>query len=1285
MTSPVRIGLGFALLLALVALATGLRLDASLLALVPHDGALGDAARVAADARHEAVVVEIDGTGVGTDALIEATDQLGGRFEATGLFQEVRYRVGLSDAHSTGTLLRTHAVSLVPPDALARRLSPAGLDETLQLQLMRLSGPGGGLYERRFAADPFDLATLAGASIEPSSWRVRVDRGHFLDETGQHALVFLVPALDPFDDDASSVNRAIEAELAAAALPARYLGPHRVAARAAASMQADGRMAAIGGCLLLGLFLAAALRSIRPIAGSALFVGMPLLATLAAAALLSPVHAIALALCGPLVGTALDYWLHLYVDASEPGRPADGEAPWPAILLSAGSTGLVFAVLTVSSFPVVSTLGWMGVASTGVAVLTAGLLGPVLIEHFGRVAPRVPELPRRGGALVLGGAIVAGLLALAAGFDGNPRHLLPSDPVVEQLEASFQERYGSFGNSGRVLVRGDTLGGVLDAASAVTASVSETPGLSVSSPSHLLPGPAQEARRRAALPAQDELRERVRASAERVGFRPEAFDEGIDALYTPAPSIAPSSWAGTVAAASLARQVRQDGDGYRVVVDLTFRDRGLVELVRGKLAHDVPGAELFVPSALAEQGVQQVRDELLRLGGIGVVGVCGLLLLRYRRPLFLVAALLPSAVAVAFAGAAATLMATPWNPVSACAMVLVLGLGLDYGVFMVEAARAGRESMTAKAVLLGAATTFLGFAPLVLASSSGLRGVGVAVCGGLLGAVATGLTVTPRLVAGEPLLSERAGRWVVRAALAAVLVVNLDVLVLMRATLPAPGPREAPGLQVVEAGEGERRVGPSRLLRAEGIWTLYLQGAPYERGYAGGMLTTDLIERLETETRARFEEAVPSGLARMLLLRGLVVWAARLDEHIPHDLLLEIDGYAQGAVEPWPWDPPTYTRRVYFHALHDLGQAFADEPYVDACTGFIAGPGATVDGHWLLARNFDFDGAAAFDRDKVVSFVRPDEGIPFVSVSFASMVGVVSGMNREGLAVAIQAARTDGSVRVGTPMTLLVREILQRASSLDEAEALLAQRAGFVSENVLVVDGDAGEAAVFEVGPDGLARVPVDERLAVANHFVHPSWSDDQANAHQRDETTSGPRRARMAELVAEQPIDMARAVQILSDRRAVGGGELPRGHRHALNADIATHGVVFDATARTLWVSRYPNLEGGWVSYDLERALDGDLSPRLAMPPGQPEAALAVREGRRLLKQAAAEGSEATLRQATRLMPGHPMIELEWARQHARHGRHEQARQALDRALATGFEYQDEAREAAELAGALP
>jgi predicted exporter len=96
----------------------------------------------------------------------------------------------------------------------------------------------------------------------------------------------------------------------------------------------------------------------------------------------------------------------------------------------------------------------------------------------------------------------------------------------------------------------------------------------------------------------------------------------------------------------------------------------------------------------------------------------------YRKPSFVLAGVLP-----ALLGSAATLgllawLGIPGNVLHVVSLVLVLGLGVDYGVYLVEA-REGSIGLSIRGILLGAATTAISFGALAFSSNTAIHTLGL--------------------------------------------------------------------------------------------------------------------------------------------------------------------------------------------------------------------------------------------------------------------------------------------------------------------------------------------------------------------------------------------------------------------------------------------------------------------------------------------------------------------------------------------------------------------------------
>lgn len=408
------------------------------------------------------------------------------------------------------------------------------------------------------------------------------------------------------------------------------------------------------------------------------------------------------------------------------------------------------------------------------------------------------------------------------------------------------------------------------------------------------------------------------------------------------------------------------------------------------------------------------------------------------------------------------------------------------------------------------------------------------------------------------------------------------------------------------AAPGFRGLGRSYVLERGALTEVGLYGDPVSIGTAHSRLLRDAMIENEGALLRRFDAAVPSAVARALLVDLAKFRYRDIDRGISADRRREIAAGARAfAPDPYAGVLPTYQRFLYLNALYDMSLSFEHSPLV-GCTTVAFHGAAKPDGGVLLARAFDMELDPVFDRHKAVFLVHEDGKIPFASVAWPGLVGVVSGMNREGLAVVVHGARAGDTASVGEPVVHALRRVLSEGRTVADAVRLLGEREPLVSHIVIVADATGSVAAIERVpGAPPTARA-LSERAAVTNHLEGP-WQDDPKNQRVIRESTTLARRARADELVARvpEPVDARKAVAILRDRRAAGGEPLPFGDRRAIDASIATHGVVFDTQTKTLWVSEAPHLSGRFVAFDLERMLADDYRPNRTSLPFVPAAPL--------------------------------------------------------------------------------
>lgn len=375
------------------------------------------------------------------------------------------------------------------------------------------------------------------------------------------------------------------------------------------------------------------------------------------------------------------------------------------------------------------------------------------------------------------------------------------------------------------------------------------------------------------------------------------------------------------------------------------------------------------------------------------------------------------------------------------------------------------------------------------------------------------------------------------------------------------------------------------------LWELYIKGNPLQLGYNNGALTQELMQKQEAVFFSKVEGFVPSKFKQKLLNSFLKWYNRKMYLNVREDYQTEIYGLSQYSSDKYNFIAPKYLRSLYLHGAHDIGHAMQDLAMV-GCSSLAVWNENTVDGNLLIGRNFDFYVGDDFAKNKLVEFVDPENGIPYMSVSWPGMIGVVSGMNMEGITVTINAGKSKIPMTAKTPISLVTREILQFAKNIDEAITIAKKRKVFVSESILVGSANDKNAVIIEVSPDnfGVFKVENSGKIVCTNHFQSDAYKYDERNQKQIKESHSEYRYKKLQELLTENPkLTPEKMASILRDRSGLKDVKIGYGNEKALNQLLAHHAVIFSPEKRLVWVSSNPYQLGEFVCYDLNKIFSED------------------------------------------------------------------------------------------------
>jgi predicted choloylglycine hydrolase len=283
-------------------------------------------------------------------------------------------------------------------------------------------------------------------------------------------------------------------------------------------------------------------------------------------------------------------------------------------------------------------------------------------------------------------------------------------------------------------------------------------------------------------------------------------------------------------------------------------------------------------------------------------------------------------------------------------------------------------------------------------------------------------------------------------------------------TLAAAPVRAAEPFRFPEAKDGTS----GELKYIHHVPVLVASGTPDEMGAAVGKLAVKPGSRA-TDYPKDILKLYHADLLWPLLVRS----GTNMLKQFPAEYQTELDAMSKASQTP-------RERLVVGNTMFDLKSILA-------CSAVSVEKDRSATGGPLLARNLDYPSLGYIHEYTLVTVYRPKGKHAFANVGFPGLVGVVSGMNDAGLAVAVlevMDAKT-GEAKFnlqGVPYQLCLRKILEECTTIAEAKKLLEGMKRTVLLNIAVADPSG--VAVFEMSPQHVVEREASHGVCVcANHF----------------------------------------------------------------------------------------------------------------------------------------------------------------------------------------------------------
>lgn len=642
------------------------------------------------------------------------------------------------------------------PDEARERLSDEGLRAAASSLRDRLSQPTSTLLTRLAPLDPFLVVPGVFESLEQGQARsLSVVDGRYLTQDGRYAVFFMGTRAEAFDTAAqrplfeaiaeafARTNHALGGELSM-----DQSGIHRFALHAEEAIKRDITRISVVSVVTLVLALLTLFRSLRFIALASLPVGGGVLAGLAAVLLVGDrVHGITLAFGASLIGVTVDYVLHLYCHhavAPSPEGPRGTLREIDRTLFTcAAATILGFVALLFSSLPGLREVALFSAVGVGTSLaITRAMIPSLLPTTMRPVAARErfvallrPSLGalrrnRRAALVVFGGALVFVALTVPSMPEGQGFGEMGGvDPALLAEDERVRDRVTRFEQMRFVVARGADEGSALEANERAARALEQAQTEGALEGFHgihrLLPSPATQRASQAALLGDATLRARFEAAFAAEGFVPEAFSPFFAYLEEPMPE--PLEYAALLDSplAFMVRSLRLElPDGVAFLTYLNgVRDEGaLAQHLAG-----VEGVTFLRQGELFGRAASTYRAHTLELLALGLLAVLILVVIQQRSLRGALAALAPALVAALTTLGALSLAGRGVDLVTLTTLLIVVCMGVDYGLFLVHAERMDEAHRDASllAIVLAAVSTLLGFSLLALSAHPVLSSIGL--------------------------------------------------------------------------------------------------------------------------------------------------------------------------------------------------------------------------------------------------------------------------------------------------------------------------------------------------------------------------------------------------------------------------------------------------------------------------------------------------------------------------------------------------------------------------------
>ena len=720
-------------------------------------------------------------------SLTRGAEQVAQAISQSSLIKEVFYRLPPEYEEKVISHLLPYLPVLLSQkefDEIGESLSPERLRQVLQEDFSLMKSIAGLPLKKFLLQDPLGFSRFLLRRLQNfrGEFTIKIRNGFFVSRDEKNCLIWAESAL-PLTDSKNSqqVSDLLQETFS------KYIGPDikvRVIGTLphtlynAKTIQNDLKtlfpLASIG----LLIILLSTIRDIRVF----LVIAIPFLAAPTSIAILSfiqkDVSAIALGFGIVLLGISVDFAVHLFLALLK--GTGDASVVMKSIkrpMLIAFSTTLgVFIVLLISDVPSHRQMALLAIIGLILAVFLTWLLVPTIVSPKNNtlndtrnLIPKHTVKPTTNYSKV---TIIIWFLFLLTGifswtglsYNGDLKTLDASSNNVKADDLHFRTIWRMEEDLAFLISQGLTLDDALNLNDEIAEKLQEQNIPGVKTIASILPGPKQQARNIAAwnlfwTQNRQELIESIEIISKDLGFVANAFSPFYDLLIAqPAlldPSVIMSGPMRPILSSmiflpqNITNATTTINTNELALIATYVKDTPKVQLLASEIQTDKREASWlthFSNTTWRLQVENLLRQDVLKLSSLAGILVFVITFCFFRKLRLVFATLAPILSALSAMAIFSYLTTRELNIMHVLMGIMVIGLSVDYGVFIVNTH--GREiaRTTRLSVMVCALSSLTGFGVLAFAKHPALHALGATVLSGISAALPTALWVTPLLI-----------------------------------------------------------------------------------------------------------------------------------------------------------------------------------------------------------------------------------------------------------------------------------------------------------------------------------------------------------------------------------------------------------------------------------------------------------------------------------------------------------------------------------------------------------